>query len=739
MSENRRGRVLGVGAFFVVLVALCSLVFFRGEAHLSEESVTSSTAQSGEVTTSTSLDANSAASAVPNAVVPSLEPKVDSKAVEAIDTKGSASVVVVLDVDPSGSDAEKAAQVRTALDALLETLPPGSYSHESRELTVATIPMTVDRFGLDALEKSKDVTVVKQSREFSPTAVSDLAPSLQSFSPTSTNATTAQGANLAWANAKKGGGATVAIVDSGVAVGHTFLSTAPASIWEGCFATAFSLYTSPCPNGTSMGVSQPPIPGSAAPCPVAQIPRCAHGTHVAGIAVGGSGATAVSGIAPEASLVAVNVFSYNGALQRLSAEEGDIINALQWLYNKRATFSGLSSVNLSLGDGTLNTGYCDSDPLKGFIDQLAQVGIATVIAAGNEGRSNGVSSPGCISTAITVGAVDDTTGQSTSFSNDGPQVDIMAAGQSICSSVPSGTTGSLNCTGPTSGPFASLSGTSMAAPAVAGAIAVLAGDGVPSSQWLIRLQKVAQASVCVQASGYVIPTLRLDVALGITPSTTYGCGGSPFGVWDNSTAGAGTITVRGWAIDLGQLETVPLHVYVDGAFAQSGLAAELRSDVGAVYPFYGSNRGFSIPVTVNGGTRNVCVAMINQGPGSNVWLGCRSVVVPGGSPFGAVDVVMGRVGGVDVAGWAIDPDTALPAQAHVYAFRGDGSVAGATAVTAGNFRSDLGVVFPGYGPNHGMSGSLSLPGGTYSVCVAAINVAGSGSNQWLPCRSAVVP
>ena len=723
VTHRNRNRLLLATVGLVAVGAILAGVVIQSRSETNDqaaEPVTSTTSPSGSTAPPPAPTTPSVSS---NGSIPPEQVVVQPEVQVTIDAGDIAPVILKLAVTPVGTDEERIEQVRAARNELLAQLPAGSWTGTDDVGTLPYIALSLDAAGFEATRNSGVVSMINDDEELFVSA-SSLEPS-STVSPSSINSTATMGATAAWAAGWKGAGSTVAVIDTGVQTDHPYLmrGSTKKTIAEACFSSS-------CPLGVEMSPTSNPIVGAATPCSGAA--GCDHGTHVAGIAVGGNGSSIPSGVAPEANLIAINVFyEYEvGSVPRISASTSSVNNALSWLYNKRALFPSLVSVNLSLGGSTKYTNYCDNSnsnsSTKDFIDLLLTVGITTVIASGNNGWENGVSAPGCISTAVTVGAVDGVPDATTYYSNDGPQVDLMAPGSNITSSILGSQMGLL-------------SGTSMAAPAVAGAIAVLAGNGVQSSQWLTRLQRVAQTGVCVQASGYVIPTLRLDVALGITPSTTYGCGGSPFGVWDNSTAGPGTITVRGWAIDLGQLETVPLHVYVDGAFAHSGMAAELRSDVGAVYPFYGSNRGFSIPVTVNGGTRNVCVAMINQGPGSNVWLGCRSVVVPGGSPFGVVDAVMGRVGGVDVAGWVIDPDTALPAQAHVYAFRGDGSVAGAIAVTAGNFRSDLGVVFPAYGPNHGMSGSLSLPGGTYGVCVAAINVAGSGSNQWLPCRSVVVP
>jgi subtilisin family serine protease len=102
---------------------------------------------------------------------------------------------------------------------------------------------------------------------------------------------------------------------------------------------------------------------------------------------------------------------------------------------------------------------CDTDFTKPLVDQLRAAGVATVIAAGNDGFADAVSFPGCISTAVTLGSTTKTDTVSP-FSNRGVLLDLYAPGSSITSAVPG------------SG-FAALSGTSMAAPHVAGAFAAL--------------------------------------------------------------------------------------------------------------------------------------------------------------------------------------------------------------------------------------------------------------------------
>ncbi len=126
----------------------------------------------------------------------------------------------------------------------------------------------------------------------------------------------------------------------------------------------------------------------------------------------------------------------------------------------------VASANMSLGGGQYFA-HCDVQqaPIKAAIDNLRSVKVATIIASGNSDYSDSMGSPACISTAISVGSTGDgsfgaTTDTVSSFSNSVGFLNLLAPGQWIESSV-------LN------GLYDDLQGTSMAAPHVAGAWAVL--------------------------------------------------------------------------------------------------------------------------------------------------------------------------------------------------------------------------------------------------------------------------
>jgi subtilisin family serine protease len=265
-----------------------------------------------------------------------------------------------------------------------------------------------------------------------------------------------------WNLGGRGSGQAVAIVDTGVDAAHPFLN--PRVISEACFSSnSPSMGASTiCPNGQTRQSG----PGAGTPCP---FDGCDHGTHVAGIAAGRG--TAFSGVAPDADIIAIQIFSrfddrVGGPTVCRDAGisspcvltfESDQIQALQHVASLAASLR-IAAVNMSVGGGTYTTA-CDTALLKHSVDALRSLGIATVIAAGNDGRADAVTYPGCISTAVTVSSTTKTDTVSL-FSNTAAMVDFFAPGSDINSSIPGGG-------------FAVKSGTSMATPHVTGAFAAV--------------------------------------------------------------------------------------------------------------------------------------------------------------------------------------------------------------------------------------------------------------------------
>ncbi len=263
-------------------------------------------------------------------------------------------------------------------------------------------------------------------------------------------------ADDAWSIGYSGAGQVVAILDTGVDKNHPFLTGKVVS--EACYSSVYGApyYSSSiCPGGVQVSTAVGSAMPYAGTCPSGE---CDHGTHVAGIAAG-KGST-FSGVAKDAKIIAIQVFArfetYCGYPCALSWSS-DQIKGLERVYALRNTYS-IAAVNMSIGGG----GYsdpCDSDSRKAIIDNLRAAGIATVISSGNNGYTNAISSPGCISSAISVGATTKTNAVA-SYSNSAYYLSLLAPGSGINSSVPGST-------------YEAWNGTSMAAPHVTGAWAVI--------------------------------------------------------------------------------------------------------------------------------------------------------------------------------------------------------------------------------------------------------------------------
>lgn len=202
---------------------------------------------------------------------------------------------------------------------------------------------------------------------------------------------------------------------------------------------------------------------------------------------------------------------------------------------------------------------------------------------------------------------------------------------------------------------------------------------------------------------------------------------SPVGNVEQVSTSPSGLRVRGWALDFDTMNSIDVHVYVDGQ-GYATKAALSRPDVAQVYGRSSNAYGYSIDVPAGPGSHFVCVYGINVGPGGNSTLGCGTYVVPSGNPFGNLETPYVSGTSVTLTGWAIDPDAAKPINVDVY-------VSGAgIRLLANAARPDVGSYYPDYGANHGYSTTMSLPVGTYQACAYGINV-GAGVNTLLACQN----
>ena len=201
-----------------------------------------------------------------------------------------------------------------------------------------------------------------------------------------------------------------------------------------------------------------------------------HGTHVAGT-IGGS----TYGVAKSVRLFAVRVLSCSG-----SGSTSGVIAGVDWVTSNRIN---PAVANMSLGGGV-------STALDNAVRNSIASGVTYAIAAGNSNTNAANSSPARVAEAITVGSSTRTDARS-SFSNFGTVVDVYAPGSAILSAYYTSNTAT-----------ATLSGTSMAAPHVAGVAARIKQLSPGASPATVRNEIVNTATAGVP-SGVPSGTARL--------------------------------------------------------------------------------------------------------------------------------------------------------------------------------------------------------------------------------------
>ncbi|MBB5736079.1 serine protease [Xanthomonas arboricola] len=219
-----------------------------------------------------------------------------------------------------------------------------------------------------------------------------------------------------------------------------------------------------------------------------------HGTHVAGtVAAVTNNTTGVAGTAYNAKVVPVRV------LGKCGGSLSDIADAIVW--SSGGSVSGVPAnanpaevINMSLGGG----GTC-STTMQNAISGAVSRGTTVVVAAGNDSANVSGSLPANCANVIAVAATT-SAGAKASYSNFGTGIDVSAPGSGILSTLNSGTTT------PGSASYASYNGTSMAAPHVAGVVALV--------------QSVAPSALTPAA----VETLLKNTARALPGACSGGCG-----------------------------------------------------------------------------------------------------------------------------------------------------------------------------------------------------------------------
>jgi serine protease AprX len=317
----------------------------------------------------------------------------------------------------------------------------------------------------------------------------------------------ATGVSAAWNSGFTGAGVGVAVIDSGINDSHPDLMNSTQSASRVVYHQDFT--------GTATSNASG-----------ARYDLYGHGTHVAGI-IGGNGYLSgghYEGVAPGVNLIDLRALDANGA-----GTDSTVIAAIQRAIALQNTYN-IRAINLSLGRG-IPVSYTQ-DPLCQAVESAWKSGIVVVVAAGNLGRlsvggSNGfgtITAPGNDPYVLTVGATK-SNGSSAfsaetkaSYSSKGPTTydhvvkpDIMAPGNAVVSLAAPGTT--LAAAYPNelitgtdgNSDYLTLSGTSMATPAVAGAVALLLQEQstLTPDQVKARLMKTASKMGLVSTSAWV--------------------------------------------------------------------------------------------------------------------------------------------------------------------------------------------------------------------------------------------
>jgi subtilisin len=510
MKQKRQfsTRFFAVASLFIVILIVSSLFTFplEGNAYETESHRESEDGVSLWPASETSLfDASTINVHSKNeSAVADENPDIDALLLKSRD-QGAVRVLVQLAVplQPDGHlTQEESERQQQAIRQAQDTLLAGVVEHEGVTLIrrYSYVPLLALELDEPALLAASRLPIVRSIQEDIP-----VSPGLYESTPLIK-------ANQAWTSGYTGSGWTIAILDTGVDKTHPFLAGKIVS--EACYSSNIASHhaTTVCPNGQTSQIGN----GAGVNCPT-NIAGCAHGTHVAGIAAG-SNAT-FSGVAREATIIAIQVFSridHAGSCHPrpspcVKTYSSDWMAGLERVYTLRNNYN-IASANMSLGGGKY-TSYCDGLPGKGTIDNLSSAGIATIIASGNDGHTDGIGYPACISTAISVG---NTTKVDTVYSesNSASFLHLLAPGTQIYSSVPGGN-------------YASFNGTSMAAPHVAGAWAILKQNSPGASVTQI-LNTLVNTGVPVTdaRNGIVKRRIQFDIAPipTPTPSPTPGSG-----------------------------------------------------------------------------------------------------------------------------------------------------------------------------------------------------------------------
>jgi PGF-pre-PGF domain-containing protein len=356
---------------------------------------------------------------IPISLSSEIDVEVDDEVFEELEQEETVDVIVILE-DDAALEIDKEIKIVNKDSSDENEIISEEIAVEGEFEIINGFSAEITEEGLDALEDNPNVKEV-QIDEIKQLLLSDSVPLINA---SETHAIQISGINLT------GIGQSICIIDTGVNYSHVDLG--------GCFGDGCKVIS----GYDYVNNDDDPMDDNG------------HGTHVAGI-VAAQGA--VVGVAPEASIVALKACDNDGCLN------SKIISSMEWCINNASEFN-ISVISMSLGSTTLYGSYCDSEDaaLAELVDNAISQNISVVVATGNDGSSTGIGSPACITNSTRVGASDKSDNLASFTNRDSSFIDmLLAPGDDILSTYAVGAN------------YAYGDGTSMSAPHVSGAVAIM--------------------------------------------------------------------------------------------------------------------------------------------------------------------------------------------------------------------------------------------------------------------------
>lgn len=365
-----------------------------------------------------------------------------------------------------------------------------------------------------------------------------------------------------------------------------------------------------------------------------------HGTNVAGI---------VLGVAPGARIAALDVFRTDG-----SAYDNDLVSAIEWSIISKSIYN-IAAINMSLGGGRHFSPISPTDSFGITIQNAVNAGIVVVVASGNDAYTGSIAWPAAYSNVLSVGAIYD--------ANVGPKFwqacpdTTTAADRVTCFSNSASFLGMLSPGAEISAAGETQSGTSQAAPHVAGAAAVLRA-AFPSESVSSLINRLKQGpGIQDHRNGITKPRLDLMAALG-NPAGGFSLGVSKVGT------GTGTVTSSPSGINCGatcNANFTPDSTVVLTAMPASGSTFTAWSGActgAAPTCTVTMNSAKSVSATFTPGDNGSTISVMKTGTGTGTvqsnpaGINCGPVCSAGFTPNSLVLLTAQPTSGSTFAGWS---------------------------------------------------------------------------------------